>query len=131
MRLLLDTHVWIWVALEPRRLGKRTAALLTDPASEIWLSPISVAELLSLHAKGKLSQIGDVGPWLDEALSKAPLKDAPLTREIGKETAGFKLPHRDLADELLVATARALGLTLVTADRNIIASGAVPVVPND
>ena len=131
MRLLLDTHAWIWAAMEPSRLGKKTAAILIDPGSEVWLSPISVAEVLSLHTKRKLPMITDVEKWLDEALSRVPLRDAPVTREVAREIGRFKLPRRDPADVLLVATARVLGLTLVTADRNIISSGAVAVIPND
>jgi predicted nucleic acid-binding protein len=59
---------------------------------------------------------------LDKALQAAPLREAPLTHEIALETFGLKFPHRDPADRFLVATARVLGLTLVTADERLINS---------
>jgi PIN domain nuclease of toxin-antitoxin system len=42
MRLLLDTHIWLWSLLEPERLGKRAANALKNPDNELWLSPISI-----------------------------------------------------------------------------------------
>lgn len=131
MRLLLDTHIWIWIADAPQRLGKRTSAMLIDPGNELWLSPISIWEFLTLAAKGRFPSLREPRAWLDRALNEWPLRDAPLSREIALETGRFELPHQDQADRLLVATARVLGASLVTADAQIIASGAVAVVPND
>jgi PIN domain nuclease of toxin-antitoxin system len=67
---------------------------------------------------------------LDKALQAAPLREAPLTHEIALESFGLKFPHRDPADRFLVATARVLGLTLVTADERLINSHQVAVLPN-
>src|ERR1700733_2604535 len=41
LKLLLDTHIWLWSFQEPARLGKRVSRELRDPANELWLSPIS------------------------------------------------------------------------------------------
>lgn len=131
MRLLLDTHIWIWAALEPRRLGRRTAAAISDPDSQLWLSPVSVIEFRALHAKRRFPTIKNASLWLNEALSAPALRDAPVTRRIELEVAEFSLPHCDPADLLLVATARVMNLTLVTEDRQIIASKAIDVMPND
>ena len=49
MRLLLDTHIWLWSLIEPERLGKRTRNELRDPENELWLSPVSTWEALTLH----------------------------------------------------------------------------------
>ena len=50
MTLLLDTHIWLWSALDPSRLSKRVKDALEDPSNELWLSPISVWETLVLIA---------------------------------------------------------------------------------
>ena len=43
MKLLLDTHIWLWSTLEPQRLARRVGKALADPANELWLSPVSVS----------------------------------------------------------------------------------------
>ncbi len=48
MKLLLDTHIWLWSALDPARLSRRVAAALENPTNELWLSPISLWEVLTL-----------------------------------------------------------------------------------
>jgi PIN domain nuclease of toxin-antitoxin system len=65
-----------------------------------------------------------------QALINAPIREAPLTTEVALETRRIQLPHDDPADKFLVATARVFQLTLVTADTRLLASKAVPVLPN-
>ncbi len=55
MRLLLDTHIWIWSVAEKSRLRPRVLKALENPANELWLSPISVWEFLMLVEKGRLA----------------------------------------------------------------------------
>lgn len=131
MRVLLDTHIWVWLMHEPQNLGQRTARLLTDTENELWLSPVSIWEFLNLAGKKRFPVLTDPALWIGEALERLPMRDAHLSRNVVYELPRFRLPHRDPADTFLVATARAMGLDLVTADRKIIASGAVAVVPND
>lgn len=131
MRLLLDTHIWIWLADHPEKIGLRTSALLLDPANETFLSPISIWEFHMLARKRRFPALKDAASWIDRALEAFPVTDAPYTRDAALAAAHVELPHKDPSDHHIVATARALGLTLVTADRNIIDSGAVAVVPND
>lgn len=74
----------------------------------------------------------DLAPaeWIRRVLTVAPLREATLTHEVVLETAGLELPHSDPADRFLVATAHYYDLTLVTADKRLIDSGAVRVLPN-
>ncbi len=62
----------------------------------------------------------DPDEWLAQALAAPRIKDAGLTFEIAQETDRFRLPHKDPVDRLLVATARVLDMTLITADRKLI-----------
>ena len=54
MRLLLDTHIWVWSLLDPSRLSRRVRAELESPDNELWLSPISAWELLVLIEKSRV-----------------------------------------------------------------------------
>jgi len=117
LKLLLDTHIWLWGLLEPSRLGPRTLSELRDTANEIWLSPISTWEALLLHAKGKIRLSVDLAEWIAE--STAGTREAPLTHEIALVAQQLPL-HQDPADRFLAATAQVLGLTLVTADERML-----------
>lgn len=131
MKLLLDTHIWIWSLLDPRRVGRKTQRILTNPSTELWLSPVSVWEFIDLSQKGRFRPIRDPFPWVEAALRYHPLRAAPLTHEIALEAGRFQMPHKDPADRLIIATARVLGLTLVTADDKIIEADVVPVLVSD
>jgi PIN domain nuclease of toxin-antitoxin system len=128
LKLLLDTHIWIWSQVAPDKLSARVRRALDNEANEVWLSPISIWELILLVEKRRLVLEGDLIEWVRKAA--APLKEAPLTVDIVVETVRFRLPHSDPADRFLVATARSLGLTLVTADTHLLASEAVPTLAN-
>jgi len=128
LRLLLDTHIWLWSLQNPRRLGKRVLQELRDPANEAWLSPISTWEALTLHAKGKIRLHGDLEKWV--ALATAPLREAPLTHEIALAARQLPLPQSDPADRFLAATAKVLDLTLVTADKSLLGLGDIATLAN-
>ena len=128
MRLLLDTHIWLWSLQDPRRLGKRVLHELKNPANELWLSPISTWEALTLHAKGRIRLHADLARWV--AMATAPLREAPLTHEIALVARELPLVHPDPADRFLAATAKVLDLTLVTADSLLLGLGEVATLAN-
>lgn len=120
MRLLLDTHIWLWSWTEPRRLGRRTAQEIASPRNEIWLSPVSIWEIQTLVRKGRVSLDDTPGRWMRRAFEEVALHDAPITREVALELDSTNLDHDDPGDRLLVATARVYDLTLVTADARLL-----------
>ena len=130
MKLLLDTHIWIWSLLEPNRLARRLRTEIESPANELWLSPLSVWEFFMLCRKGRVAPEGEPRSWLSQAMARAPLNEAPLTFEIALETERIELLTRDPVDRFLVATARSLELTLVTADRRIVGTKDCSILPN-
>jgi PIN domain nuclease of toxin-antitoxin system len=130
VKLLLDTHIWIWSVLEPRRLSKRVATVLESPRNERWLSPVSVGELLMLTGKGRI-ELGRPAPlWITESCDSAGLRDAPLTREVAVETQHLAAAITDLADRFIVATAKVYELTLVTADERLLGVPGLAVLAN-
>lgn len=120
MRLLLDTHVWLWRLLAPERLTDDAESAVADRGNELFLSPISTWEALVLARKGRLSLLPSPAEWVLEALRRPALTATPLTHEIALRTERLEgLSSADPADRFLVATALEHGLTLVTADRAI------------
>ena len=67
LKLLLDTHIWLWFVIDPRRLKRNTLQALSDPKNELWLSPISTWEALTLHKKGRVQLHGDLTEWVARA----------------------------------------------------------------
>jgi PIN domain nuclease of toxin-antitoxin system len=117
LNLLLDTHIWIWSQLDPKRLGKLTAEALSTAGNELWLSPVSVWEALTLMQKGRV-RVENPFTWVERASEQ--MREAPLTREIVSTGLALLLPHADPADCFLVATAKVPKLTLVTADQRLL-----------
>jgi PIN domain nuclease of toxin-antitoxin system len=120
VRLLLDTHIWIWSHVEPERLSKKVAAALVAKDTELWLSPISVWEFLLLVERGRVTVRGDAREWVAKAAAHAPMNEAMITSEIAIRSRSVKVPHQDPADRFLAATAEVLDLVLVTADANLL-----------
>ena len=130
MKLLLDTHIWLWSALEPARISKRVSRALDDPKNEIWLSPISVWEALVLARKKRLALEPSPEQWIRHALAVLPLHEANLNHEVAIRSETIRLGHDDPADRFLLATALVYGLTLVTADRRLVKARNVPTLAN-
>jgi len=127
VRLLLDTHVWIWAMLEPSQLSKKASAALTAPEHELHLSPISTWEALVLAERGHLKVHGSIEAWVRSALRALPGTIAPITHEIAilsRNVVG--LGTKDPADRFLAATSIVHDLTLVTADGPLRRCKAVP-----
>jgi PIN domain nuclease of toxin-antitoxin system len=120
MKVLLDTHIWIWSQLAPERLVPAVRAALEAPHSELWLPPISVWEFLLLVERGRLILEIDVEEWLDRAWSSAAWREAPLNREVARRSRTVVLPHQDPADRFIAATAQVYDLTLVTDDDHLL-----------
>ena len=122
MQLLLDTHIWIWSVSAPENLSPKVRKALGAPASVLWLSPISVWEATLLFERGRLVADSSPDDAVREMLRVVPQRIAPLTHEVAIASCTLKLPHRDPADRFLAATAMVHDLTLVTADRRLLAS---------
>jgi PIN domain nuclease of toxin-antitoxin system len=127
LKLLLDTHIWLWLFRDPKRLGPETFQQLHDTKNELWLSSISTWEALTLHHKGRVNLHLELATWV--ARATAGTKEAVLTHEI--MAVARRLPlHQDPADRMLAATALVLDLTLVTADSRLLGLGNIKTLPN-
>src|ERR1700733_14709984 len=116
MKLLLDTHIWIWTHLEPWNISSEVTKELASPRNELWLSPLSIWELVLLVEKKRVDLNTDIGEWVQQSMKDLELQEAPFTSAVAHELRFTLLGHRDPGDRFLVATAKVYGLTLVTAD---------------
>lgn len=130
MRLLLDTHIWRWSLSAPEKLGKRLRAVLTRRGTELWLSPISVWELLVLAERGRIKLGSEPRRWLADALNRTPAHEAPLTCLVAIRSREIIPAHQDPADRFLVATALVYDLTFATADETLLRLKPCPMLAN-
>jgi PIN domain nuclease of toxin-antitoxin system len=130
VKLLLDTHIWLWALLEPDRLTPAVRAALQSPDNELWLSPISVWEAVLLAERGRVIVEESPLDWVEKMVQALPRREAALTHEIAIASRRLLLTHQDPADRFIAATARVLGLTLVTADERLLQSTEFDVLAN-
>jgi PIN domain nuclease of toxin-antitoxin system len=130
VKLLLDTHIWLWSLVAPEKLSPRVRRRLRQGNGEAWLSPISAWELLVLAERGRVRLGAEPRAWVAEALEKAPLQEAALNHQVAIRSREVPLPHQDPADRFLVATALTYELTLVTADETLIDARPCPILAN-
>lgn len=130
MKLLLDTHIWLWSALDPARLSKRVRVALENRENELWLSPMSVWETLVLARKKRLILESTPEQWVRRALNDLPVREAPMSHEVAIQSEALRLNPNDPADRFIVATALVYELTLVTADKQLMKGRQVPVLAN-
>ena len=116
MRLLLDTHAFVWSQLEADRLPARLRATLIDPAHIVHVSAASVWEIAIKSGLRKLSFPLD---RLAAIIDEAGFSELSVVSAHALEVRHLPLLHRDPFDRLLIAQARHERLTLVTRDPGI------------
>jgi PIN domain nuclease of toxin-antitoxin system len=130
LKLLLDTHIWIWSVSDVSKLSRRVTSALKENSTELWLSPMSLWELKLLTEKGRITLDSEFEQWVEKALASAPLREAPLTNAVVLAMPKIRLPHRDPVDAFLAATALVFELTLVTSDEKLLAAKHIPTLAN-
>ncbi|MGH9386390.1 MAG: type II toxin-antitoxin system VapC family toxin [Vicinamibacterales bacterium] len=119
MKLLLDTHVWLWLKTDPQRLPSPVRRKLASDSASLYLSAACVMEISIKQTIGKLKIGATTTEFVEELLAKGAL---PAVIEIEHAMVAGSLPphHRDPFDRTLIAQAQVEGLTLVTADPRIL-----------
>ena len=116
VKLLLDTHIWLWYALGDPQLSKNLRSTINSETTELWLSPISIWAVLLLAEKGRISLQLDPADWIDQSIKALALCEAPLNHRIAILSRQIELPHQDPADRFIAATAVHYQLQLATVD---------------
>jgi PIN domain nuclease of toxin-antitoxin system len=123
VKVLLDTHVAVWAATTPERLGPARESLAD--ADQRLLSAVSIWELAIKQRLGKLSLGSDVGAWSRRVTRELVLDHLPVTADHAAAVEHLPDVHRDPFDRLLVAQAVAEGAVLLTADVRLTGYGDV------
>jgi len=119
VKLLLDTHIWLWSFREPHKLTSEVHQAISDPRNERFLSPLSIWEAIILLEKKKIDIKQDFGEWFEQTRIELDLQEAPVDWKVVHEMRFMMLGYKDPGDRFLAATARAYDLTLVTADKQL------------
>lgn len=121
MRLLLDTHAWLWMISDPDRLSSDTVTILEDRANDLYLSVAAIWEIGIKHAAGRLRYSGKPAVQVPLHVQRSGVIVLPIAMEHALAAAALPNHHRDPFDRLMVAQARSEELTILSADRQLAA----------
>lgn len=119
MRLLLDTHVWLWMISADDRLSAESRSLLQDPQTDVYLSVAAVWEIGIKHAAGKLRYSGSPSVQVPIHIQRSGVAILQIEVQHALAAAALPMHHRDPFDRLMIAQAQAEELTLATADQRL------------
>lgn len=119
MRLLLDTHAFLWWVTDDDRLSERATDLIADGTNDVYLSAASVWEIAIKAGLGRLRLPEDARSFTPSQLERNAFQALPV--HLSHAVAVIALPdlHRDPFDRMLVAQAMSEGLTIVSGDPRI------------
>jgi PIN domain nuclease of toxin-antitoxin system len=121
--IVLDTHIWVWWVGDEQRLSKlQVEAIRANETGIIGISAISCWEIAKLVERKRLQLSRSLREWFEDALGYPGIRLFALTPEVAIESASLPAGfHQDPADQIIVATARLHGCSLVTSDGKILA----------
>ena len=121
MRLLLDTHVFLWYIAADAKLPTAFRTAIQNPANEVFLSVVSVWEAVIKYQLGKLPLPAPPADYLPRRRDAHGIASLPIDEGSMPYLAGLPLLHRDPFDRLIVAQAIQHGLTVATVDAEVAA----------
>src|SRR5436309_10930863 len=116
MRLLLDTHVFLWYISADPQLPVAFRDAIRDPSNEVYLSAASVWEVVIKHAVGKLRLPETPAEYLPRQRQAHGIATLPVEEGAFIHLASLPPLHRDPFDRILIGQALQHGLTLATVD---------------
>jgi len=121
MRVLLDTCVIIWAVSMPENLSKEAVRVLGKKTTEVFVSPISCAEIACLQERGRIELDRHWKSWFDYYIQLNGWSVIDITLPIIQDAFALPPPfHADPSDRIITATARNQSLKLITGDHKIL-----------
>ena len=119
MNIIIDTHVFLWALSDPTKLSERHLAELETPANVIWLSSVSITEIMIKASIGKLRV--DFDPIAIAEQSGFELLDYSASDALPLKELPFH--HRDPFDRMLISQSLSRGYRVMTEDSKFASYG--------
>jgi PIN domain nuclease of toxin-antitoxin system len=119
MRLLLDTHAFLWYITNNERLSHDAAKAITDDSNDVYLSVVSVWETLVKYQLGRLKLPAPADEYLQRRQEQHGILSLPLEAADASRLLQLPSHHRDPFDRMLVCQAMHHDLTIVTSDEQV------------
>jgi PIN domain nuclease of toxin-antitoxin system len=117
LRLLLDTHCWLWWLIEPEKLSNTAQEAMKDLDNELWLSVASIWEIGIKYKSGKLNLPQSPDRFIPQQIQADQLSILSITSNHALKAADLPLNHKDPFDRMLIAQAQLEGLSILTNDQ--------------
>jgi len=130
MRLLLDTHIFLWYITGDPRLPPTVLPLIRDPANEVYLSVVSVWEVMVKYQLGRLPLPQSPETYVPQQREHHQIESLPLDEGSVTNLAKLRALHKDPFDRMLICQALQHGLAIASVDNAVRAYSAhVPIIP--
>ena len=127
MKLVLDTHVFLWLA-NGDELPKAIALEIGKPMVQLFISSITAWEIFMLVKKDFIILDRPAPLWVEESMKQCKVECIDVSPTIAFTATDLEWPHRDPADRFIIATAKHLDSALATCDKQIQKSNLLSVV---
>ena len=117
MRMMLDTHAFVWWVAEPGRLPEAVYRLIADEANDVFVSAASAWEIAAKHRIGKLPDAAALALDVAGNVAGQGFEALAITVDDAERAGRLPGPHRDPFDRLLIAQSQARALGVVSNDR--------------
>ncbi len=116
MRVLLDTHAFLWWDLDDVRLSETARGIIADRATQVVVSAASIWEVAIKAGKGRIDLPSDLDAYVDDRLHRYRWVVLPIDERHAVRAAGLPIIHTDPFDRMLVAQGQLEGIPIVTTD---------------
>ncbi len=120
LRILLDTHVWLWMIESPQRMRGSVRSELADRGNELYLSVASCWEIAIKYRLGRLPLPTSPEEFIPPRLERDGVRPLPIGQYHALRVASLPDHHKDPFDRLLIAQALVDTLVLYTADEQLL-----------
>jgi len=116
VRLLLDTHAFIWWVNGNERLSRRARRAIDNDANVIFVSAATAWEITTKYRRGRLDEAVAMAPDIAGAIAAQGFEELPITVQEAARAGALPGPHRDPFDRMLIAQALSRDLLLISTD---------------
>jgi PIN domain nuclease of toxin-antitoxin system len=116
VKLLLDTHCWLWWFAQPERLSEEAIAHIVDETNELWFSVASIWEMGIKVSLGKLPLPKQIDRYVASRMAQLGARSLEITASHALKASALPLHHRDPFNRMLIAQAQLQDMTLVSTD---------------